>query len=363
MNELELQTGLQPQLLAYAFGGPLGRATIKALPEDFLVEELLGFEPDGEGEHVFLYIEKRQLNTQDVVEQLARLSRVKSRDIGFSGLKDKQAVTRQWFSVYLPGKQAAEPQWQQLNNDKLSVLQLARHCKKLRRGVHQANAFTILLRNCDFSHEAAHERLAQLPAGVPNYFGSQRFGKQGNNLLAAQRWFSGASRAPKKPAQRSLYLSAARSYLFNCVLDARVADASWCQYLAGDILMLSGTNSQFSVDAWDAVLAQRLASGDIHISGPMVGESTSRGNALSAESALPAALRLEKTIIGEHGTLAAGLEAQRVKAQRRALRMMPGQFASEWLDSVNLQLRFSLPSGCFATMLLRELADVSEANQ
>ena len=175
--------------LAYAWGGPLGNAIFKASAEDFCVTEQLGFEPAGSGEHVFLQMRKRDLNTQDILDRLQRFADVKPRQLGYSGLKDKRAVTCQWFSVHLPG--GGELQWQQLNDEQLQVLELTRHQRKLRIGVHRGNRFEIRLRTVEATAEQLKQRCELLAKqGFPNYFGPQRFGYNNANLDAARRFFA-----------------------------------------------------------------------------------------------------------------------------------------------------------------------------
>ena len=155
------------------------QADFKSTPEDFQVSEVLGFTPSGSGEHVFLHIEKIGLTTESLVLNVARALNVKARDIGLCGLKDKHAVTTQWLSVPLPIK-AEIPQ---ISGSNWRVLEATRHTRKLKRGIHKANQFVIVLRNVTASRELLEQRLMLISAaGVLNYFGMQRFGYDGGNL-------------------------------------------------------------------------------------------------------------------------------------------------------------------------------------
>ena len=215
-----------------ARGEPPARALIRCRPEDFAVTEELGFEPSGEGEHVFLYLQKCNLNSLELVQRVARLSGVPERDIGYCGLKDRNAVTRQWVSIGMAGRE--EPDWLALQaTGDVQVLQQTRHARKLRRGVHRANRFRLVLRSLQGERDALESRLLQLrEQGAPNYFGEQRFGRNGATLVQAQRWAQGGGRRLTR-ARRSLYLSALRSFLFNTALTARVEDGSWNRILDG----------------------------------------------------------------------------------------------------------------------------------
>jgi tRNA pseudouridine13 synthase len=345
-----MQATTATSTLAFASGRPEFCGLLRQSPADFLVEEVLGFEPAGEGEHVFLSIEKTGLNTGQVAERLARLAKIAARQVSYAGMKDRHAVTRQWFSVHLPGK--SEPDWQLLNSAELKVLSVSRHLRKLRRGVHKGNRFVITLTELKAAdHTAAQQQLEDRIAiisqqGVPNYFGEQRFGHDGNNLIRARQWFDG-SFSPKR-FQRGIYLSAARSQLFNNVLARRVAEQSWNRLGSGELLLLNGTNSVFA-QAEQQGLEQRLASGDIHLTGPMYGKP----GGLQCELATA---ELEQQLLSAEPALLAGLEKHGLKAERRALRFIPGSLGYQ-LQGDRLQLDFMLPRGCFATALLRECID------
>ncbi len=187
-----------------AHGGPVAQGVLRTEAEDFIVEEQLGFAPDGVGDHVWLYIEKRHANTHWVARKLAELAWVAPSEVGFAGLKDRHALTRQWFSVALCGNK--EPDWTALNSTEMRVWEVVRHRHKLRRGDHQANRFQIRLR--DFRGDAGkcEEVLRRITEqGFPNYFGEQRFGNDNGNLKAAREWFTGEL-MPQR-SERGFYLS------------------------------------------------------------------------------------------------------------------------------------------------------------
>jgi tRNA pseudouridine13 synthase len=257
-------------------------------------------------------------------------------------MKDRHGRTRQWFSVWLPGK--TDPDWTGLETKNLKVLQTVRHARKLKRGVLAGNQFTILIRHWQGDQALIERQLqALMTQGFPNYFGQQRFGHHGQNLNRAVAMFQGAK---VKREQRSIYLSAARSYLFNLILAERVAAQTWNQALPGDVFKLAQTNSHFAAVNIDQELQQRLISGDIHPTGALwgIGNSGVTGEILA----------LEQTVIQAYPELAAGLVAAELENERRALRAIPENLSWQFLDE-GLRLIFRLSAGSYATALLREL--------
>ena len=331
--------------LACAYGGPPVRGRIRACADDFQVTELPLVEPAGEGEHAWLLIRKRGENTATVAGQLARLAGVPLRNVGYAGLKDRHAVTEQWFSVHLPGQ--PDPDWQALDSASITLLRTTRHSRKLRRGALQGNAFRLRARELAGDVDGLQERLQQVTAeGVPNYFGEQRFGRDGSNLVTAARLFDRPGMRLSRH-QRGLALSAARAFLFNRVLGQRVATGSWNRLLPGEAVQLAGSHSFFVVDSIDAELEQRLQDRDIHPSGPMAG----RGEpSVSGECR-----HLESDCLAPFADWIDGLAAAGLKQERRALRLIPLDIAWSWLSRGELLLEFSLPAGCYATSVLREL--------
>ena len=333
---------------AFAHGGPPLKGRLRATPDDFEVDEELGFSPDGQGEHVFVRIEKRGANTEWVARQLATTLRLPPMAVSWSGLKDRHAVTRQTFSVHLPGK--TDPDWGSLAIEGVRVLEAKRHSRKLKRGAHRQNRFRIRLTDVEGPHEAAETVLTAIAArGVPNYFGEQRFGRDDDNLRLAEALFGGARLDRNR---RGFALSAARSLIFNRVLAERVAAGTWDAALDGEVWMLAGTHSIFGPQPFDEILAGRLAVGDIDPTGPLWG----RGE-LRSEAAVAA---LEQAIAARTTAFAEGLGGAGLEHERRALRLRPSDFTHRWGADARLELSFGLPAGAFATVIVRELCDTGE---
>jgi tRNA pseudouridine13 synthase len=333
--------------LPFAYGGPPLRGVMRATPEDFFVDEELGFEPEGAGEHAFVRIEKRGANTEWVARQLARLAGVSPNAVSYAGMKDRHAVTRQTFSIHLPGRR--DPDWDSLQHPEFHVLDCRRHSRKLKRGAHKANVFRIVLRDINGDREAAERCLAQLAAGgVPNYFGEQRFGRGGDNLERARAMFAGRR---VQRHEQGLLLSAARSYLFNRLLAERVLAGNWNQALDGEVWMLAGSHSIFGPEPLTPELSARLTSGDIDPTGPLwgVGELRSAG----------AVAALERDAAAPVDDLVRGLVACGLRQERRALVLRPLDLVANWLTDSALELRFSLNKGLYATVLIREICDVA----
>jgi tRNA pseudouridine13 synthase len=329
--------------LPYAYGGPPLAGTLRATPEDFVVDEDLGFVPDGAGEHVFLRVEKRGANTDWVARELARFAGVGAEAVSYAGMKDRHAVARQTFSLHLPGKR--DPDWAALVHAEFRVVEFARHSRKLKRGALKGNLFQITLRDVRGDHSAADRLLLSIAAsGVPNYFGEQRFGRDGQNINRALAVFAGRR---VQRHERSLVLSAARSHLFNCVLAARVGRGDWNRPLGGEVWMLAGSHSIFGPEPLTAELIERHARGDVDPTGPLWGDGDLRSSDAVGE--------LERTIAAQNPELATGLAVNGLRQERRALMLRPRELVASWLSDTALQLRFHLSSGAYATTLLREI--------
>jgi len=335
------------------WGTPEVSAVIRAQNEDFIVREQLGFELSGEGEHVFLYLEKRGLNTLELLDRLSQLSGVAVRDIGYCGMKDRNAVTFQWFSVGLAGKE--EPQWRKLElPGDVKVLELGRHQRKLRRGVHRANQFELRLTALEGESLDLRKRLQRVAAqGVPNYFGEQRFGRNGQTLLQARKWLGSNGRKVTRN-KRSLFLSALRSHLFNELLAARVARQSWNQVLDGDVCMLQGSRSRFSSSTGDEEIAARVAAGDIHPGLPLWGKGEQEAGSERVQE--------QRLDIATQASVCEFLERQGLELNYRSARLMPDDFCWEFCDDA-LRLRFELSPGGYATAVLAELVQYNEGNR
>jgi tRNA pseudouridine13 synthase len=337
--------------LARAHGAPVLSARIRSVAEDFFVEELPSFEASGAGEHLLLTIEKRGMNTAFAAKTIAAWAGVDESAIGHAGLKDRHAVTRQRFSVWLPKKIA--PDVAALNSDDLQVIDHAWHTRKLPRGALAGNRFVLVLRELAGDAAAIEARLQDIArSGVPNYFGEQRFGRGGGNVQQAVAMFAGRR---VKREERGMLLSAARSELFNRVLDARVQAGSWNAELDGEVWMLDGSRSVFGPEPLTAELQARLDAFDIHPTGPLWGEGELRSVDAAREAEL-AALQGDTA-----ARLRSGLERAGLKQERRALRLRPAELAWRWLAGGSLELRFALPPGTYATTVLREIGTVTDA--
>ena len=316
---------------------------LRTAAEDFDVEEILGFEPDGDGQHLLLKVRKRGANTEWVARTLARHARVRVTDVGFAGLKDRHAVAVQWFSV--PRGTASGESWLELENPEFSILEAHAHGRKLRRGALAGNRFRIRVRALRGDRAALDVRLALIRSrGVPNYFGPQRFGIVGGNLQTLAGWaLEGADLAAR--SERSFTLSAGRSLVFNAVLAERVRHNSWDRLLGGEIVNLEGSGSVFAIESASAELERRCAELDLHPTGPLWGRGELRPRL--------DALALEEAVAGEYRPVTAALERMGLQHARRALRLRVE--ALEAHVGEDLELTFRLGAGAFATAVLREL--------
>lgn len=337
-------------MVEFAWGGPAGSGRIRERPEDFRVVEDTGYTPSGDGEHLWLDIEKREMNTLDVARALAAHAGVPLRAVGFAGLKDRNAVTRQPFTIQLPGR--ADPDVSGWSDARMQVRTVTRHARKIQRGRLAGNRFELAVRGVVGDRAAIEDRLARIAAGgVPNGFGEQRFG--GNNVARAYRLFRGELRRRPSKAKRGFYLSAARSLIFNKVLEARLVDGTWNRIEPGERVMLDGSRSSFPADVVDAELAVRAQRLDVHPSGPMVGRDGPAPTGAVAER--------ERTILEAHAELVEGLVRFGLSGERRPLRMRV--FGLEWgWDGDVLELAFGLRAGCYATAVLREVLDYTDAS-
>ena len=328
--------------LPYAHGGPSLTGTLRAEPEDFRVDEIAGFEPSGAGEHALLWVEKRGANTEFVARELARHAGVPEMAVGYAGLKDRHAVTTQRYTVHLAGR--ADPDWSALAHPEFRVLSAVRHARKLPRGALAGNRFRIAVRELEGDAAAAEAALSRVAArGVPNYFGEQRFGREGGNLERARAMFSGLR---VRRNERSILLSAARSALFNRVLAVRAERGIWDAPLEGDVFQLDGRGSIFGPEPIGEELERRVAAGEIHPTGPLWGRGELR------TSGEVRALELET--VEPHADLRAGLEQAGLAQERRALRLPVRGLVWAFGDK-SLQLDFELATGAYATCVLREL--------
>ncbi len=339
----------EEQLLGLrAHGGTCGSAVLKAVAEDFQVDEVLDIPLSGEGEHLWLWVEKRNLNTEEAARRIARAAGVPARNISYAGLKDRQALTRQWFSLHLPGK--ADPVLDKAEDETLKILKSCRHQRKLQRGAHSANGFTLRLTQLEADRAELDARLECIKAhGVPNYFGLQRFGFEGGNVLGA-RGYAERQELPVQRNLRSRLLSAGRSYLFNRVLAERVAAGTWNQARVGDLLAFTDSRSFFLAGEAECQ-DPRLAILDLHPTGPLWGEGESpAANEVQA---------LEAEAAAAEPAIAKWLAEAGMKHERRILRLPIGGLSWHYPEPYILQLEFVLPTGCFATAVVRELVSLA----
>ena len=309
-------------------------ATLKRFNEDFTVTELPLQLPSGEGEHIWLDIEKNGANTAFVAQQLAEAVGVQERDVGYAGLKDRHAITRQWFSIYFPqgGMRGDMPDLTQLQHPEFKVLGQSRHVKKLRPGDLQGNRFRIVLRDVNGDREAIEANLQAVASqGVPNYFGAQRFGHDGGNVEQGRAMLAREIRV-RNPKKKGLYLSAVRSFVFNEVLALRIQQGLWGQTLPGDVLDEAGRPT-----------------------GPLWG----RGRVTTTDQAQA----LEMGVAERHATLCDGMEHAGLDQERRALVASPADMSWAWPQADQLVLTFALPAGTYATSVLGEILRTTEPDR
>lgn len=325
---------------------PKTTALLKHQCADFIVKERLGYEMSGEGEFVALYVRKTDCNTLFVGEKLAQFAGVSERNMGYAGLKDRRAVTEQWFCLQMPGMET--PDFSQFELAGVEILAVTRHNRKIRTGSLEGNEFEILLRGAQESDELKVRLDFVKNFGFPNYFTEQRFGRDGHNLTQAMRWAQGEIKV-KDRKKRSFYLSAARSEIFNLVVAERIVQGVENQVLPNDIVQLKGSHSWFKADEGEDlnVLQQRLTEQDILLTAPLIGEE----NLAAAE--------IENAVVAQQDAFKPLMKQEKMKAARRPLLMKPQDFRWAFTDE-GLKLSFYLPAGSYATALIRELVNYTE---
>lgn len=332
--------------LAYLKTAPKQTALLKAECADFMVKENLGYSMAGEGEFVAVRVRKTDANTLFVGEKLAQFAGISARNMSYAGLKDRRAVTEQWFSLQMPGK--TTPDFGDFQQEGIEILEVTRHNRKIRTGSLDGNYFEILLCNA-IENDDLKVRLENLSKfGFPNYFTEQRFGRDGHNLTQALRWAKGEIQV-KDRKKRSFYLSAARSEVFNLVVSERLKQGVANRVLPNDIVQLSGSHSWFVADEKEDlnVLQLRLEQGDLQLTAPLIGET-----------AQPAC-SLENDIVQQHQDIVNLMKQERLKPARRPLLMKPKDFNWQF-EETGLRLKFYLPAGSYATALVRELVNIEE---
>ena len=332
--------------LAYLQTAPKQTALLKAECADFIVKEHLGYDMSGDGEFVALKVRKTDNNTLYVGEKLAAFCGVPARNMSYAGLKDRKAITEQWFCIQMPGKPT--PDFSQFQPDGVEILEVTRHNRKIRTGSLDGNYFDILLRHATETDELKARLEIVKKIGFPNYFTEQRFGRDGHNLTEAMRWATGEIKV-KDRKKRSFYLSAARSEVFNLVVSERVKLGLATQVLPNDILQLSGTHSWFKADQNEDLnaLQVRLETRDILLTAPLIGETAQHAN------------DIENQIVAQHQALRDLMKQERLKPARRPLLMQAENFSWQF-EPEGLRLKFYLPAGSYATALVRELVNVGD---
>ncbi|MFZ4077799.1 MAG: tRNA pseudouridine(13) synthase TruD, partial [Legionellaceae bacterium] len=322
---------------------PTASGLFKASTEDFKVDEVLGFELSGVGEHQFLRIEKRGLTTEELMKAISKCIEKPMKLISHAGLKDRQAVTTQWISIHCPGE--AIKDIASLQGDRWRVIESKRHSKKLKIGGLQGNRFTLVIRNIS-SKDAMHERLLLIQKeGVPNYFGPQRFGHQGQNMTRAEDVLLKGARV-KDRFLRGIYYSAARSYLFNRILSARVEQGTWNKALSGDVMQLAGTHSIFTIDTPDELILERITNHDVSPASVLWGKGESMVHS--------DALKVQEAALTDLEPWCKALVSHDLVRAYRAHVLYPEDLTWDWVDDV-LTLTFSLTAGGYATSVLREM--------
>lgn len=328
---------------------------IRTEPEDFEVDEIPAYGPEGEGDHVIARVEKRGISTFEMVRRLAAALGVDAADIGTAGLKDARAVTRQQVSLPPP---VAPEALEALSIDGVRVLSAARHRHKLRTGHLRGNRFRIRLRELEVGGDEAADRaaavLAELarPPGSPNWFGAQRFGNRGDNARLGRDVLTGRLRGKKRPRGRKLrlLLSSLQSELFNRTLAARIEAGRYREVVGGDILKRTDSGGVFASED-TAVEQGRLERGEIVQTGPMFGVkmmAPAPGSAAAElEDAILAASEIEPEMLSRFARLIPGT--------RRPIAVAIGEPRVKAIEGGDLEVGFTLPSGAYATAVLDEI--------
>lgn len=336
--------------LNYLFGAPKPTGKLRAAIDDFKVFEVMPFSPCGEGEHLLIHIRKTGANTVFVARELAKYFKVKEGFVTYAGLKDRFAITEQWFGVHVPGKEKYD--LSDLAIEGVEVLSYARHNKKLRTGALTGNRFEIKLSQVTDIEELRRRWHAISEHGVPNYFGEQRFGINGGNIKRAEELFSGKKVKDKK--KRGMYLSAARSLIFNHVVSHRIEQSLFDNMLDGDVVMLNGTQSVFLAEKIEDDLIKRLNEKDIDITAPMWGA----GELMTTEKAN----ELEAVVSENYSLFCDGLPRFGLKQERRKIRLSLKDCTISTHED-NVTVGFFLPAGSYATTVMRELLDYQDLTE
>lgn len=347
----------------------LDRGIIKQAPEDFVVDEIPAYEPSGEGPHLYVHFRKRNLTTDEAVRAFARALGVERRDVGVAGLKDKVGVTTQWISL-LANDPSLDERARSLAIDGVEILECRRHANKLKTGHLRGNRFEIVIRGVEPSRREAIERALERirSEGVPNAFGVQRFGRDGDTHERARAWLTGKGRAPNDPRARRFEFSAFQSAIFNAVLEHRVTVGNWNTPILGDLLKKEETGGIF-VCTDVQTDRERASQGELCPTGPIVGDRMRQ----------PAdeAFELEQRIVLP---LIEGIDLHRARSlgegTRRPLRLVAFDLAYSFFDSSSdeatpsdsakgcaISVRFVLAKGAYATTVLSNAFTIVDAGR
>lgn len=324
---------------------------IKVRPEDFVVDEIPAYEPIGQGEHLYLRVEKAGVGAEHFAQTIARRLGKHVGAVGLAGIKDRHAITRQWVSVPVD----CEPKLGKLDGDGIRVLDVKRHGNKLKPGHLKGNRFSILVRDADRTMADSVAKIVKVIVahGLPNYYGPQRFGRGGETADLGFECLSGRSRKRLRPFLFKFAISAAQSVLFNRVLAERHRDGLLRTVLPGDVMMKRDTGGLFTADDVPAEQA-RFDAGETVPAGPMFGSRTfaAKGIVAEREDRVLRESGLSPESFGRFGKLAGGT--------RRANLLFLDDLKSEWTAD-GLRLVFSMTSGSYATVVLREIMKVDLA--
>ncbi|MGB2064987.1 MAG: tRNA pseudouridine(13) synthase TruD [Marinomonas gallaica] len=348
----------------YAWTEPQARADLKTQVSDFLVEEILGFEPEGKGEFVYLWVEKQGVNTDFLAKRLAQAADISPSRVTYAGVKDRHACTRQWFCLHIIGQAPDLSDIEQVfrEPETVRVLLQTRHSKKLRTGGLLGNRFSLRLRNIQGDLNEVKQRLSLIERhGVPNYYGEQRFGIDGNNLVNGYKFvMPGRYGTHKLNKTQSFWLSAIRSWFFNEALSQFVVDGSWDVIKTGDIAQPRDGSQSFRVKELSLDTLYRTRLGDISPVLPLISDGWPMGT--NSERAEAMAI-----LYAEQSELLKGLISFDFSRDSRATRIVPKDMAWELLNATDeaeqLVIQFELPKGAFATSVLRELFIINDRSQ
>jgi tRNA pseudouridine13 synthase len=321
---------------------------IKVKPEDFIVEEIPAYEPSGTGEHLFIHLTKTGITTKEVQKVLARIFNTKRRDVEFAGIKDKHAIASQYFSVWLQENQNPELAYNLEEELPVTINSFKFHERKLKKGHLHGNQFSIKIREPKTDLDEAIKRITEIKVkanqlGIPNFYGDQRFGIEGDNPQQGLEILKGERRIPNKWLRQFL-LSSFQSYLFNYYLTKRIREGLFNELMPGDIAKKHDTGGIFIVEDMETE-QKRFDNKEICFTGPMFGKKMTQ--------AKDEAFDFENSILEENEVTPEELKKAKLTGTRRAGIILPSIEAVKEEDGI--RVKFQLPKGSFATIVLREI--------